>query len=1089
MPIKRNQFVVPGPWGGVNELVSSRHIGQTELASAQNVVNRDGRITTRPGYALVQNAGLSFVIKQLLDTTSFGIAVDGVGGKAYYTTTSTVVETDLSLLNPGNVVTGGVSITRIALDVGSYLFYVDSNKIVRVDWGTWANKTTLYTSSSGVPRGIAVYNAAGLVYFSEDSASGSVKSVPIAGGASVTLLTGVGSGISGMAVTPDGSTVMWCSTGVVSKSSTATPAAVTIATQGTDNLANVGYYLTTNRVYFGNQSSDRILSVKLDGTGLLTVASVNVFNNSTIGIDATNGQLYYSTGTGSQSNMGKIDIDTTRYDIVSMFNINRNFKGIASTELSRDIRLIQLLSQSLNESELMAWMPTQDHLYRMNLGFQSASVPGQANRFVTNNRDAPVFASLGTGPLSTKSGRHHYEAVGSMFEDGRGGVVICDGNDGVVDSNDQPFLFNYTLGDTIWTVVVDAMAGNFIMSFDGVDAAAISFDASEFTVNVNLVSFDAIDGVYVDRTVNGNVRTWMIRIHGAWSGQNTPSLTAKNDSGGTPLFGNGIQSVTRTQTGGTDTDAFLYCVPVGLPKPVAGSGSGGFTGDRQPNGLTGIYSYAVTWYSSRWRMESPPVEIGGTIGSTTLFDLVNQRVNITLNTAVPQTIYFDDTTVPFRHIDYYRVYRRKWGETHTNGVPDGVGATGKWEFIGEKYIPQLGGTLILGDNGLDTGVDEIPFSNGYPPRNAQFSASHQGRHFYGNARDRLVWWSEFTKNGLINKGQLGFAYVGIDSNFDPARAMATDAAVTAITSVGNSLLVGMSSTPIRVNTSTIPSLGIPTLRAMEGVVGPASAWMIVPSDERGPDARQTAFWVASNGYVYEFDGARSQRLSGSLKQTALATVRRYTHDPEDWAAANLKDSWYWNSMIVDPIENRILYSYYPTVADVGQAIQVAAMNLDNGAWTPGWTIPGKAWLIARDSGTGQPIILFSVSSGDLMKLLDGADDSGAIFACSYSTRNFSLGDGTHPKTIAETGLIFEFERRSFGGAAPSLTLAAILDGVAAATNPGAKPLSDDWPGLPVQGGVRRLQLSVSWTHDDLVTHPELVGLGWDYAADGQRSQR
>ena len=124
----------------------------------------------------------------------------------------------------------------------------------------------------------------------------------------------------------------------------------------------------------------------------------------------------------------------------------------------------------------------------------------------------------------------------------------------------------------------------------------------------------------------------------------------------------------------------------------------------------------------------------------------------------------------------------------------------------------------------------------------------------------------------------------------------------------------------------------------------------------------------------------------------------------------------------------------------------------------------------------------------MVRLVDGADDAGSSFACSFATGNFALGDGAHPKSIAGGGLLLEFQRRSFGGANPPIDIIALLDGSAAATNPGAKALTTDYLGIPVQSGVRRLQLSLSWVHENLMTHPELVSLASDFEFEGMRSQ-
>ena len=1113
MAIRKQNFVIPGPWGGVNELQSPRHIGLTELASSTNVVNRDGRITTRPGFdpTLDFNGPMTVVHKpiELIGAKPagvMGIAWDTVNGKVYYSLP------DLSEIRKSNFngtsssVWKSVEAYDIALDVGNFVYWIDvsTGEIQRDVWATSPGQETVTSDIVSASSRFALDAANSVIYHSHRS-TGDIRKVDFSGGlpaAGVTLLT-ASVGPEDIWLSADGGTLYYVDGSRLYKTSTSTPAEVMVVDFALTfpDITDVRRVSGSNFdlwVYVVDFATEAVYRVDMpSGTIVQRVITTDVpFHPplSSIPTDLSASGFDRWLFFGAIERMFYADISADSYSIVSGFEIQRNFKGVAPNELSRDIRLLQLLEPELNASELMVWFPTTQQYYRMNLGYQSGVELLQANRFVTNNRDAPAFASLGNGALSNKSGRHHYEPTGSLFENGRGGVVICDGNDGISDGNHQPFLFNYVLGDTIWKVVINGTFGTFLLSFDGQTTNSIGYNAEAFLVAANLQSLDSIDGIHVDKTTVGSEITYTIRIHGAWSGQNTPVLSV-NGSG---LTGPGAgASSTRIQVGGTDLDAFLYCVPVGLPKPVIGSGSGGVLGTITGTGLTGIYSWAVSWYSSRWRMESPPVEIGGNIGATTLWVLQNQGMSIAVQTAMPTTIYFDRTTVPFRHIDYLRIYRRRWGETHTNGIPDGVGATERWALVAQKYLPldeQDGMTLSQVDNGLDEGVDDAPFENSYPPRNAQFSAFHQGRHFYGNAKDRLVWWSELSKTGLVTLGELGFPYVADSSFFDPLRATATDAATTALVSVADSLLIGTSTTPIRANTSTISSLGGPSLRPLEGVNGPASAWMIVRSDQRGPASQQTSFWIAANGYAYEFDGATQRRLSGNLKQTALATVRKYTHNPEDWTASNLKDSWYWNSMIVDPVENRILYSYFPTdAAGAGQAVQVAAMNLDNGAWTPGWTIPCPVWLVARSPSTGQPIVLCALnaipsSGGTMVRLVDGADDAGSSFACSFATGNFALGDGTHPKSIAGGGLLLEFQRRSFGGANPPIDIIALLDGSAAATNPGAKALTTDYLGIPVQSGVRRLQLSLSWVHENLMTHPELISLASDFEFEGMRSQ-
>jgi len=403
----------------------------------------------------------------------------------------------------------------------------------------------------------------------------------------------------------------------------------------------------------------------------------------------------------------------------------------------------------------------------------------------------------------------------------------------------------------------------------------------------------------------------------------------------------------------------------------------------------------------------------------------------------------------------------------------------------------------VGEQGL--GV-KVPKENESPPKNAAFVTLHKDRAYYAGITpgDHNLWQSERPKQGGISNAELGHEYVSNQSFHDVAHFDASDSPFTGLYGgFGDYLLYG-TSTKALVATVTQSLFGaeILNITPLRGTSGIASHWCIAESAKL-KDQPGFLFWVSPSGHAYRFDGTSTIRVSAALSTTPDSLVRRFWIDPA-FFDSGLDNTWYYATAVVDPFRNLLIVSSFAESDGAGVNM---VLSLDTMAWSK-WAIKGHGWVVGREwaSGESEPqgesIVCFGGTSGEMFKLVDGKADNGSSFAASFSTKRFNAGAMLYWKLWRPFVLLFN--RRSFGGDDSILAIQPVLDGkgsgtITASGNLTLTASSDpnlDCEQAAVNVGERAkdVQLQVSLTQTDDLTHPELVALGAEYKVVGMNRE-
>lgn len=1087
-----------GPMKGLNERLDARLIGDTELAKADNAYNRSGQIAPRPGFDEVVADSLGIVVRRLTDTLATNplhIAVDAVHGYIFWTSGSDLYRMVVATGAITSIFTASDAVTGITVDTTNSLLYFCETVAEKVRKcaldGT--SDADVYSSESGGLGAIRYDSVNDQLYWVRVGTG--IRKAPRTPGAASTHISSANAGtlttISGLDVSPTAGKLVWKDTAASSVKTADISAAntnvTTIISSVTGNgIATDGTYVyyspTAATIYRATLAAGASAEAMLTQTGFVTLRAFCY--NSTYARLFFNNNISPSGPTVSYVYSMVVSL-ATAYPVVTEW-YRRQILGVdQASYFCKDIVWTQIINTATSNTELSILFPSLGIQKSIPLGyFPFTSISdGNPTTWATDDRDSdPTYFD----PFSTSSARLSFSWRGKGIDTGEGGWLAV--QDGIVPRN-----LNYVLSDTIWTITQGGDAtSTFHINFDGQSTSVLDGSVTANLMRVALCDLPNINGCAVSRS-GGGPYTWTIRMHGVWSGQNTPELTVTEDSDGGAAT---TYTVARAQTGGLDTAAsgyvgpMVYCRPVGLPTPETGpSTSYDVSGDTVASGTAldiGYYSFRVTWYSSRWNLESPPSNAFGDLTSDYVLITTagtDELALITIN-AFPSTLYFNDAA-PFRHIDYMRVYARRWGTALSGGVPDGVGAWDDWYQIGEHNMGQAsaGSTFVWdGDPADNTGI-RCPFENGYPPNDAKIGCIHNDRAFYA-ATDHNLWFSSLTNN----RGEMGHEYVGTGTqNFIQILEYAkNDAGFTACFSFADRLIVSDPSIVFALETSGIDQ-GIVVSERMRGAIGIANNWVCLETESL-PDLQGYMLMVSPRGHIYLFDGASNKRISQKLLASVNDVHRK--HWVEDTYFESGLATAYYATACLWPEENSIIVS---TFDKAGTAYNLV-YNIEFDAWCK-WDLGGFGWTVGREwTGTdkGKDIVVFGKAGGKLYRLGENYDDNGSSFSTDIRSKRFDMKNAFMKNTTFQGGAAFQVRQQSASQTTdPTVTVSAITEGQVVTTQNTTLTQSPDYIELavvPAEGSAHTLQIKVvdsvggsNGTRTEKV--PEIIGFGFEHGGE------
>lgn len=1064
---------------GLNERYDARMIGDNELAKADEVYNRAGLIAPRPGYRELHADSLGIALKRIQypGTLVGGIALHVASGTLYWSEPLTLLIRKIVLA------TGVVSTVRSAINtIKSLCVSTDGATLYFTRTTTGGSISSCASDGSGgitdLATGVGVVEdicTDGTNLYWVNLTSNTIRSSPISGFSEQQQISSANAGTlvaqSCVSVRSATGKLYWTNAAGDAKwadSSLASPntnVAVFIdgASTGGSGVIVTG---TPSRVFFAPTATT--ISQYNPTTGALTQAVLAAQSGLTLisrfAYNSTTSTLYFIDYNlaGSKSSIYAVNTSLDANYPVTTEWFRRELKGVApASYFCKDIVWGQVIDTTDSTSELSVLFPSLGIQKSIQMGYIAGDgTDGDPTIWNTNSRTSdPTYFD----PFSASSARIAFAWTGRGIDTAEGGWKLA--QDGIA-----PRALNYVLSDTIVTFTFsNGTTGTWGFVVDGIgyQRNLPNTDPTAAEVRANILrATGSINGVVVSRSGSSPNYTFTIRVHGVWSGKNLPTgyISMHTTSGADMTIG----TVTVSQSGGLDTDAYIYCRPCGIPTPVgdpsaASSGASiGWFGDQAAGtpALDGLYNYRVSYYSSRFNIESPATApLGDGPAGSDYIDIdtgTSLIASIVLTTAnIPSTMWFAST--PFRHVDRVRLYRRRWGNALSGGVPDGVGMDDDWYLISETDIGIATTTITLTDDGDPTanlGI-RLPAFNGYPPDDAKLVTIHKDRAFYTTA-DHNVWFSELPRQDSPGAIELGHEYVGNSTqNFIALDNFAEhDAGLTAAFSFASRLMVSDPKGETAIDSSLI-DFGQVDTDNLRGSAAIANHWAVAETESM-PDLQGYAAWVSPRGHIYFFDGSTTNRISQPLKASVDDMHKKFWN--EDTYFESGLATLYYSTMVLWPDENCIILS---TFDKSGTAYNLV-YNVETQAWSK-WTLGGWGWCLGRQwTGTnkGKDLLVFGKAGGKLYYLDETASDNGAAFTTDVRSKRFDLGSAAHKKDFKEIGVLVS--KRDVGSGVPNLSLYPLLPAKGALTGAPSEDIDADEEMVisRVQAPARTLQIRV-----------------------------
>lgn len=1080
--------------GGLKQLSSGKQIEPTDLTDCDNVQQRGGRISPRPG--LVKAIDYSFNAVTTLQTATLPsrpfeyLDVDVANSRVYFTDRfsssgwSTIYRCTTSGASLATTEAATFAIKGIALRVAtSHIFVTSSTTIKRTALdGTDSSGWTSILTGLTAARGLVVDNANSLIYFCDGT---TIKRCTTVGGSLTTLVSGLtdpedidvdvsagklyfsdrtpgqikrcntdGTSLETLYTEPDGEAIS------VSLDASGTTKYVYVSVGVDAGLGTTAYRV--RRLPVGSDSAQDVLTADVGSTG------------PALSHDNTNGVLYMATRESLRS-------ISTNVSTISMFPWRRSLLGASNTSFTDDLILLQLLRTNSGGSDFKVYFPsrttTPDHIFNLTPGYTAASSSNPAS-FVMTTRTANPSASDPIIPVGNY-GRAAFAATGYGFDTNQGGVRMCAGSGG--------FMFNYHAGDSaaseqqLLYIVGSPTGGTFKLTFGGQETGNITFSATAGTMASNIqTALLALSNVgsgqltvatttFPNIYQSGGPAPYNITFAGTLANTGLPLVYMSSNS----LSGGEAEQVIvrRTTKGQSYADGLLTLIPSGLPSPTITAQISSSTGAN----LTGAFRWVMTYVSSTYGWESPPSEYRGLTGMG--------ADSATISWTNPSTLYFNDyfsaTSVPFGPvIDKVRIYRKRTG----SNTEDGVGADLDYYLVAEVQANRG----QYRDNVLDSArtSDIAPMWKNYPPSDANYvKIVSDVAYWAAGGNNKAVWNSEKTKVGGIDDGEFGYDYVADNSYTIVADDSPSDHGITALGRLANMLVVFTDEAAYAADASSVDELGI-AFRRIEGAAGCASHWCVTETNPLAGDEIQGGLLLYAHpkGGMYAFNGATSDPIARDDIYEELQELSPKTWQDTSTGFGSIV-SWYYATAILDPEGNRVLLA--APLTDGGSIVLV--YDLDTRKWLK-WTINKLAWCVGRewddDSDLyGRPVVLCT-DGASIFKLVDGMADDGADFDWFAQFGNWDCGNALKTKMVYSLTSIFDIIEY---GSSPTVSLSAYLDDRTSPTVSRSGSLSGtNHFMLAVKARARHVAMRVSGTQSDDMDHAALVGFGAEVAPVGLR---
>lgn len=901
-----------GPFRGINDVISPKHLPIGQFVDALNVANYAGAPGPRPGYTPARTGPFS-ATPQVLYT---GAEVDVTTG-AYNCTDGTWVywinkddDAIYKCLYDGtgfDTVIGSRTALGPIFHHNGLLYFSDNNVLLRCTVAG-ADLTTLMDQvAGGNIMGIHYDDANDYIYFVQGWPTNEVKKVDVSG--------------------PPTSPVDVLTTGLIDSNGLAAYVAgdaifVTCGDAGGDYIYKcaldgtggsqilTGLYDPMGIVHDGNGeilwvehgTNDRVAKCVDTGgnVNIETLVELGTSHPFYLCIDETTGKLFFDDQTFGAKSIQWLFYSSAGWKIISSFPWRRSVAGVPDGTFSDDIVLLQLLNETLEEIMFAVWFPTTDATYVLTKGYTAAFGDAPA-MLVLNDRDADP--SIGTD-YQAGFGRADFAYMGPGITSAKGGVLMCNG--------EGAHVFNYVLGDTIYEITASTDGGHIFLTLGNETSAGWDDgplggpDMEEEVRDAIIENMPSIDNVKVVISGSPPNRVFTLQFGGRNAGQHLAGL------GITTSGGNATAEYTRD--GGTEDGHIVYLLQAGLPTPEILTDVGASAGV-----LIGDFEWKVAFYSSTLGWESPlspPLQA--------FMDSEKRQFSwVVPNDGADVNLLFDHTLSCGQLVDYVRLYRRRRGTNTSSPPADGNGTAADDTFyLVDEWPVQHGGDLgDLEGNTTDNVADEARFTNrapthSYPPDDAQFVEVLKGRAYFMsvNAGQQRLWWSDLPDPITA---ELGMVNVNVYSNAVLDNLRASDHHATGLKSLGGMLLALTNRDAFVVNGDMIGLGGDLAARRLPGGAGCASQWCIIETDAM-PEMAGSLIYPNDQGHLYLFDGNASTRLSGALGNTVAGLVKKTWFNTEIMEVGS--DTWYFASAVLwnDGINQWVIVS---TFLDEGEDTQ------------------------------------------------------------------------------------------------------------------------------------------------------------------------
>lgn len=802
------------------------------------------------------------------------------------------------------------------------------------------------------------------------------------------------------------------------------------------------------------------------------IAIPGIFN------DSTGGVMYMTQYTASGA------VISAASDVIAdnAYWWNRSLIGISSPNTVGDAVLVQVRNRRMGGSTMKTWFPASGTVVDMQPGFTPGTDINKPDVFVMLSRTAnpaPNDQFLPPGNFS----RISCDYMGGGFDSLQGGVLIG--------TTQGSYVWNYRAPETtpqnaqqLLYIVGAPTGGSFRLILNIAQLGPITYSTTPSILAANIqTALNAALG-------SGSVVATATNFPNLYD-STSPSPIAIDfvgngyDDRGLPYLRPGTNSLTGgthpsiivrrsndlTTRGRSYRFGALFLRPTGLPAPasaptlavVAGGGGGG--GPVQS--ISGYYEYAISYYSTQLKLESP-------LSKRVTISPSDQFVQI--NWTLPATNYFTLTTFSTPRfdggplIDKVRIWRRRLGVSPNN-------STGRDSFLYlVEEVPANYGAFIdrrseSGVNALDRG--RIYMSKEYPPSNCQYVAVHDNHAYYadGEPGSRLLWVSNGPYIGGVSGGENGHEYVDPASYYILDDVTPNDHQITAVKSFGPALVIWTDSACFIADTFDVDNTGL-AVRKLANATGCASHWCIVSSEGLPALPGGVLIYPNPRGSLYIFDGQEARSIGREALRPYIDAFSQVT-----WKNIQIGSeavpSWYNATAVLDPNGNRILLT--APLADGDYETYVYCF--DDTGWVR-WNLKPNLLFLGRETsmtdsvGLGTPTVYVGLGNS-LAKLRNGRGDLGAPFEWHALTGKLHA---EMPYTGKFWGNGIVLARTVSYGIANTLTVTGYADGAQIFSVDRPLPGGDSTiPFSAHKGLARYMQLKLSGTLNDGQDRPEILG--------------